>query len=362
MSLDFLRGRLNAIDRQLLDLIAERQRITVEIGALKQAEGRPTRDYARERQVIEQARQHAGALKLPAALADSLMGLLIDSSLTGQEQARVRAEGQGSGKPALVIGGNGKMGRWFSEFLHSQGYAVTVADPVGPAAGFDWVADWRSTPDHYAVTVVSAPIDQTGAILRALGALGRQGLIFDIASLKSPFVEDLKALVESGARATSLHPMFGPDTELLSGRHVLFLEAGCPVATAEARQLFAATMARTTHMDIAEHDRLIAYVLGVSHAVNIAFFTALAESGEAVPRLADISSTTFDAQLQVARRVSEENPALYFDIQARNPYGLAALTELGAAVGRIADLVGSGDEAGFVRMMEAGRRYLASRT
>jgi len=104
-----------------------------------------------------------------------------------------------------------------------------------------------------------------------------------------------------------------------------------------------------------------AYVLGLSHAVNIAFFTALAESGETVPKLADISSTTFDAQLQIAGRVAEENPHLYFAIQAENPFGLAALEELQAAVTRIATVVRTGDEAGFVRLMEQGRSYLAKR-
>ncbi|MBN8280597.1 MAG: prephenate dehydrogenase/arogenate dehydrogenase family protein [Gammaproteobacteria bacterium] len=158
-----------------------------------------------------------------------------------------------------------------------------------------------------------------------------------------------------------MHPMFGPDTDLLSGRHVLFLDAGCPEATTEASQLFGSTMAAQIRMDIEEHDRLIAYVLGLSHAVNIAFFTALADSGETVPRLADISSTTFDAQLQIAGRVAEENPHLYFAIQKDNPFGVAVLDELRTAVGRIADVVRSGDEAGFVRLMEQGRSYLARR-
>ncbi|MEO8445415.1 MAG: prephenate dehydrogenase/arogenate dehydrogenase family protein, partial [Gammaproteobacteria bacterium] len=289
------------------------------------------------------------------------LSLLIRSSLANQEQARVRAEGRGSGKPALVIGGSGKMGRWFTEFLHSQGFDVTVADPAGPLPGFRHVADWRETPDEFAVTVVSAPIPLTGGILRELGERRRAGLIFDIGSLKSPFIPELKALCGQGLRATSVHPMFGPDTDLLSGRHVLFLDAGCPAATTEATQLFAPTMAALIRMDIEEHDRLIAYVLGLSHALNVAFFTALAESGETVPRLADISSTTFDAQLQIAGRVAQENPRLYFAIQADNPFGLAALEELQRAVTRIAAVVRTGDEAGFVRMMEQGRAYLASR-
>ena len=81
-------------------------------------------------------------------------------------------------------------------------------------------------------------------------------------------------------------------------------------------------------MDLDEHDRLIAYVLGLSHALNIAFFTALAESGEAAPRLARMSSTTFDAQLDVATRVAGENPDLYYEIQSLNDYGEESLQAL----------------------------------
>ncbi len=361
MDLEQLRNQLSAIDRQILELVAERQRLSGDIGVLKRASGRPTRDFAREKQVLEKARTLAAGLGVSPGLAEALLSLLIRSSLANQEQARVRAEGQGSGKPALVIGGSGKMGRWFTELLHSQGFNVLVADPAGPVPGFRHVADWRETPDEFAVTVVSAPIPLTAGVLHELGVQRRSGLIFDIGSLKSPFIKELKELCRLGLHATSVHPMFGPDTELLSGRHVLFLDAGCPGATTEATQLFASTMAAQIRMDIEDHDRLIAYVLGLSHAVNIAFFTALAESGETVPKLADISSTTFDAQLQIAGRVAEENPNLYFAIQAENPYGLAALEELQRAVTRIAAVVRAGDEAGFLRLMEQGRTYLASR-
>lgn len=361
MTIDELRQQLSAIDQRLIELVAERQSLAVQIGALKQSRGQPTRDFAREKQVLDQARRTAGALGVPVAVADALMGLLIRSALTNQEQARVRAEGQGSGQPALVVGGSGKMGRWFADFLQSQGFAVTLADPAGPVAGYPWVADWRETPDAFAVTVVSTPIAQTGPVLRDLAARRRSGLIFDIASLKSPFITDLRALISAGCRATSLHPMFGPDTDLLSGRHVLFLDAGCPAATSDAMALFGPTMAEQIRMSIDEHDRLIAYVLGLSHAVNVAFFTALAESGETVPRLADISSTTFDAQLEVAARVAQENPRLYFAIQVENPHGLTTLAELQKAVARIAETVRAGDEAGFVKLMEQGRAYLARR-
>jgi chorismate mutase/prephenate dehydrogenase len=356
-----LRAQLSAIDRRILELVGERQRISGEIGARKRASGYPTRDFAREKQVLDAGRAAATEFGFPPAVAEQLLGLLIRSSLANQEQARVRAEGQGRGLPALVIGGSGKMGRWFVEFLQSQGYAVTVADPAGAVPGFAWARDWRETADDFAVTVVAAPIAATGEVLREIGARRRRGLIFDIGSLKSPFAADLESLAAAGLQVTSLHPMFGPDTDLLSGRHVLFLDAGSPAATAEARQLFNSTLAIQTEMPLGEHDRLMAWILGLSHAVNIAFFSVLAGSGESVPRLAEISSTTFDAQLQVAARVAEESPELYFSIQADNPHGAAVLGELGAAVGRIAGLVRDRDEAGFVQLMRRGREYLDRR-
>ncbi len=108
-------------------------------------------------------------------------------------------------------------------------------------------------------------------------------------------------------------------------------------------------MADLVVMGLDEHDRLIAFVLGLSHALNIAFFTALAESGEAAPRLARMSSTTFDAQLDVATRVAAENPDLYYEIQSLNDYGVESLNALQAAVEPAVPLRARGRCAGLRR-------------
>jgi chorismate mutase/prephenate dehydrogenase len=152
--------------------------------------------------------------------------------------------------------------------------------------------------------------------------------------------------------------MFGPDTELLSGRHVIFIDLGNPEALQEAQALFAPTMAERVVMGLDEHDRLIAYVLGLSHALNIVFFTALADSGEAAPRLAKLSSTTFDSQLEVASRVASESPDLYFEIQSLNDYGGESLLALQQAVERLIATVKTGNLAEFSAIMNRGRAYL----
>jgi chorismate mutase/prephenate dehydrogenase len=155
--------------------------------------------------------------------------------------------------------------------------------------------------------------------------------------------------------------MFGPDTELLSGRHVIFVDLGSPDATQAAQALFSSTMAEQAVMSLDDHDRLIAYVLGLSHALNIAFFTALAESGEAAPRLAKLSSTTFDAQLDVASRVAQESPELYYEIQSLNDYGSESLEALAQAVERLRTAVISQDFSSFESLMRRGREYFEDR-
>ena len=187
------------------------------------------------------------------------------------------------------------------------------------------------------------------------------GLVFDIGSLKSPLIDGLRELRDAGCQVASLHPMYGPDTRLLSGRHLIVCDVGCASATQAVKGLFSATMVEQLDMGLDDHDRLIAYVLGLSHALNIAFFTALADSGEAAPRLAKLSSTTFDSQLLVSEAVAQDNPHLYFEIQHLNKYGLQPLDALKQAASQIRDLVASGDEDGFVELMLKGRDYFAMR-
>ena len=308
-----------------------------------------------------QARANAAALGVSPDLAESVMRLLIRGSLATQERIRVAAGGQGSGRTALVIGGAGKMGRWFVEFLTSQSYVVTVADPHARVEGYAYFTDWRSAPLEYDLIVVATPMQIANTVLQELAARKPAGIVFDVGSLKTPLRPGLTALQEAGCRVTSIHPMFGPDTELLSGRHVIFVDAGNREALAEAQNLFASTMAEQVVMSLDEHDRLIAYVLGLSHALNIAFFTALAESGEAAPRLAQLSSTTYDAQVDVATKVANENPEMYFEIQNLNEYGRESLLALRQSVERICDAVSTGNTQEFVALMQRGREYLAGR-
>lgn len=360
MSLDDLRKELTAVDRQIVDLIAERQRLVSDIGRNKQSTGAGTRDYAREKDVLDMGRVQAEKLGIDPDLAEDVLRKLIRSSLASQERERVIAEGKGDGQRVLVIGGAGKMGGWFVDFFASQGFDTTIADS-SVDDGPERFNSWTDAGVDYDVIVVAAPLAVSGRILAQLAVLEPAGLVFDIGSLKTPLIDGLTELRSAGCRVTSLHPMFGPETRLLSGHHLIFCDAGAPEATQAAKDLFNSTMVEQLDMGLDDHDRLIAYVLGLSHALNIAFFTALAESGEAAPKLAQLSSTTFDSQLLVSAAVAQDNPHLYFEIQNLNKFGLGPLDALCDAANRIRASVANGDKEGFVELMEKGRQYMALR-
>lgn len=359
-SLDNLRKELAAIDDELLQLVARRRKLVHEVGRQKEATGRALRDFDQERRVFERARARAEELGLSTSLSDALMRLLIGDALTAQEKQRISQSGAGSGKSVLVIGGGGRMGRWFAQFLVSQEYRVVVADPANKVEGLECHDDWRDLPLDYDVIVVATPLRAAAAVLKHLAAEKPRGLVFDIGSLKGPLHESLQKLVAAGVKVASIHPMFGPDTDLLSGRHVIVVDVGDASAARDAAALFASTMVEIVPMSLEDHDRLIATILGLSHATNIAFFSALSESGEPASRLARMSSTTFEQQLAVAEKVSSENPSLYFEIQNLNPYGVEILERLQGVVTSLTETVRHGDEAAFAELMKTGNEYLRS--
>jgi len=358
MGVNDLRQRLDELDAKILALIAERQAVVSEIGAQKMESGRPLRDYAREREVLEQAEGKAIDLGMPAGIARDIMQQLIQHSLTHQEQRRWVSAEHGLGQTALVIGGLGRMGAWMARYLDAVGYTVEVADPGEGESLFPHFSDWQTSDLQHDVIVVAAPMRISNGILLALVERQPPGLVFDIASLKSPLAQGHTALLEAGCRVASVHPMFGPDAMMLADRHVLFVDVGHPDATGAALEMFAPTAAECVQMTPAEHDRAMSWVLGLSHLLNIAFATTLSSSGAAISWLKKLSSTTFNAQLEVASNIIHENPRLYYEIQHCNDSGESALDLFTATLEQLKGQIEGGDEEAWVEKIMAARTAL----
>jgi len=354
-----LRNRLDEIDSGIVDLIAERQAVVTTIGEHKLKTGLPLRHYEREREVIERGVARAESLGLKGSVARDILQTLIHHSLSNQETHKLVSSGHGLGRRALVIGGLGRMGEWMARYLDMLGYGVDVADRVERETPFSRVDDWEALVHDYDLIVVAVPLRPSNDILLRLAELKPECLVFDIGSLKSPMREGLDAMRKRGCKVCSVHPMFGPNEIGLSGRHILFVDVGDRQATAEARALFAHTAADCVELSLEEHDEVMAWVLGLSHLVNIAFAGALARSGERVPLLKKISSSTFNAQLKVATQVVSENPHLYYEIQHGNVNTAEVSEQFRQVLDELVTAVAKADEGVFTRLMGAARTRLS---
>ena len=184
-------------------------------GESKRQTGTATRDFEREKWVIERATTHARELGLSEQLAQQLMRLLIGESLEKQERDSLTAVPGQTERRCLILGGAGKMGQWFGQFLVSQGCQVRIADPNPEQASFPVDEQWQDRVDDYDVIVVAAPIKVSANLLAELLPLQPRALVFDISSLKSPLREPLRALADAGCKVTSVHPMFRPTNALV---------------------------------------------------------------------------------------------------------------------------------------------------
>ena len=61
--------------------------------------------------------------------------------------------------------------------------------------------------------------------------------------------------------------------------------------------------------------------------------------------------------MNVAKRVTDENPHLYFEIQHLNEHSLKTIKELNVAINEITQAIVQGQEETFVAMMKEGQSY-----
>lgn len=356
-----IRLGIRELDRQIVDLAAKRTALARRVGELKAESGIPIRNYAVEAEVIRLARERALTDGMSPDVAEEVVKLLIRESLHAQERdrrGRTRAGVVSKGKRALIIGGAGNMGRWFAEFFDSKGFGVSIADPRGAGVGgYAQVHDVAEAAHAFDVILIATPPSAVAAILKQLH--GRtDALVFEIGSLKSPFLAELKefASARPGAAVTSVHPMWGPHTELLASKNVVICDCGDPEANRAARALFEDTAANIFEMGVDEHDRYMARVLGLPHAINLIFGDAMAHNGLALSQLARLGGPTFQKQLAVAREVASENKDLYFEIQRLNPFTQEVLAHLRRSLDEFEQAV-SAREAFRAYMGEAERFF-----
>ncbi|MFQ5763009.1 MAG: prephenate dehydrogenase/arogenate dehydrogenase family protein [Candidatus Bathyarchaeia archaeon] len=269
-------------------------------------------------------------------------------------------------KTVTILGGTGKMGRWFAQQLLKKGHRVILhgrspekTAAVARGVGAQSVATLQDAVSEADVVMVATPIRSTEVAVREAARHARQGiLIFDVASVKSNIPQALEEAAAHGLNAVSVHPMFGPGAASLQGRRIIII----PVrentrAIHMVKELFAGEGAVFHELPNGKvHDEIMALVLSLPHFLNIAFGAVIASRD--VNTLKEFAGTTFAMQLLLSQSVLSEDPALYSEIQTENPAFKSILQQLVDAVTRLRNAVNSSDSAGFREIFEGALERL----
>jgi len=348
--LDKLREQIKAIDSRIAELVSERLELAGKIGRHKQQDGLPVRDYGVEKAVLERMHRRAAELKVDPEVLEEIALALIKGAVNTQLRGRQRVRVDGD-KLCTIIGGGGQMGGWFERFVASLGYATRIVEQDGT------IDEQVAQSD---LVILAVPLAAMRDVLAETLALQPQGIVLEIASLKSHLTDLIEDAVARGLQVASIHPMFGPDTDLLAGQNVVVCQAGCAVAENTAVDLFCDTAANLTELPLAEHDRYMTWVLNLPHLVNLAMGETLRGSGMSYPQLLALGGTTFGEQMKVTAKVMSENPLLYYHIQNINRHRDELYAALSDSVSRIGELSAAADSGAFAGMMKNWLDYAGS--
>jgi len=259
-----------------------------------------------------------------------------------------------------IIGGAGKMGRWFARFLLSEGHEVVISGrsearlrEAKEQLGVPMASNVEAVKGAD-VVVLSVPIDSFEAVVREISPHVRPGqVVADVTSVKEMPVDVMRKYLKT-RQILGTHPLFGPGARSVANQNFILTPTNDDEQTLaqKAKNYLETRGARVTLMTPQEHDRKMAVVLGLAHFIAIVSADALLSTDE-IKNTESIGGITYKVLLTLVESVLTEDPELYASLQMNLP-NLPELERLFKdKAGEWAHLVATKDRAEFVRRMKA---------
>jgi len=259
-----------------------------------------------------------------------------------------------------IIGGAGKMGRWFARFLLSEGHEVAISGrsearlrEAKEQLGVP-VASNVEAVKGADVVVLSVPIDSFEAIVKEIAPHVRSGqVVADVTSVKEMPVDVMHKYLKT-RQILGAHPLFGPGARSVANQNFILTPTNDDeqALARKAKNYLETRGARVTLMTSQEHDRKMAVVLGLAHFIAIVAADALLSTDE-IKNTESIGGITYKVLLTLVESVLTEDTELYASLQMNLP-NLPELERLFKdKAGEWAHLVATQDRAEFIRRMKA---------
>ena len=341
--------------------MSERQAVARRIALHKHAYGLEIKRPDMEKRVLERAERLADDLDLSKELVQQLFSALISASVDEQIKCVEELTARPKAGRCLIYGGAGGMGKLISELLFAEGYEVDIVRSSGIAMSFPRHDDRKPDPTDYDFAIVSVPMSKTGILIERLAEDFSGKRIYEICSMKQHLKDSIAKAEKKGAEVISLHPMFGPTIRSFKDKPVVFCGKKGDFDDDILWKALEHQGARLVAVPFEKHDRLMSYVLQLTHTINIIYFTVLSNAEIAYPDIEASASPICGRQITNAKAVASQDPELYFEIQKLSRHLGNLYEEIGVAQAELIEALASDTSGKFRSLMEKGRKCLEKR-
>ncbi|MGQ9469021.1 MAG: prephenate dehydrogenase/arogenate dehydrogenase family protein [Nitrososphaerales archaeon] len=231
-----------------------------------------------------------------------------------------------------IIGGAGRMGRWFARYFKSKDHDIILSDIeekariIAEKEGFLFAKSNLDAVKDADLIMVSVSIESTPNVIKEIEQnLIKGAIVTEISSIKSHVMKALTDLTKKDVIALSIHPLFGSGARTLKGKKIAVIPVKDSKKEANlVQKLFPEAIIDMISAD--EHDRIMALTLSLPHFLNMVFASTL--SKEDIKNLRRFSGPSFNLQLILAESVLTEKPDIYASIQIMNKHTYPCLEKL----------------------------------
>ncbi|MBC5830875.1 bifunctional chorismate mutase/prephenate dehydrogenase [Vibrio metschnikovii] len=336
--LNALREQIDALDKQMIDLLARRLALVEQVGEVKSRYGLPIYVPEREASMLASRRTEAEAQGVPPQLIEDILRRIMRESYASEKDSGFKCL-----KPELrsvvIIGGHGQLGRLFARMFDLSGYQVKVLGSQ----------DWHRADEllHDAgLVVVTVPIDLTVGVIEKLNQLPSDCILCDLTSIKSkPLAAMLK--VHSGP-VVGLHPMFGPDVPSLAKQVIVYCDGRGVEQYQWLLDQFAIWGASLCAIDAQEHDQGMTLIQALRHFTSFVYGLHLSKVNPNIEQLLKLSSPIYRLELAMVGRLFGQDPNLYADIILSSQENIEMIGRFQDSLEQAVGLLKQGDKLGFV--------------
>ncbi|SNC58881.1 bifunctional chorismate mutase/prephenate dehydrogenase [Sodalis endosymbiont of Henestaris halophilus] len=338
--LSLLRGKIDDVDKALLNLLAKRLSLIAKVGEVKSCYGVPIYNPDREEEMLTSRRREASALGVPPDLIEDILRRLMRESYASENNKGFKTLCPKL-RPVVIIGGRGQMGRLFKKMLRLSGYQVRVLEKE------DWPQATALLVDA-GMVIISVPIYLTVSIIKQLPTLPKDCILVDLSSIKNA---PLKAmLAEHKGPVLGLHPIFGPDISSMAKQVVVYCDGRLPEAYKWFLEQIKIWGARLHQSSAVEHDQNMSFIQAMRHFATFSYGMHLSKENINLEQLLALSSPIYRLELIIIGRLFAQNPQLCADIIMASRENIALIKRYHHHCSSVIALLEQGDKQKFISL------------